>query len=218
MYKASLRSTQDGIPDSIDFGGLNKVLAQLHFKWCLTAIASWWQLRVFCWIYFPLLCHACMSPPHCSECSVKWVVCTEQEEEGAPFYHCSGLRRISLLINPGIHPDVPVTVFALKLVCELLLQRSCILGAFRNIFQKLLCALLRKPDIGTTGGHPKLWSTGGEYWNNLLSNLICLSNWQTCLGMKGCSARGIFTRLPADSKSFTIHERDLRHPLLPIQT
>ena len=135
MYKASLRSTQDGIPDSIDFGGLNKVLAQLHFKWCLTAIASWWQLRGFCWIYFPLLCHACMSPPHCSECSVKWVVCTKQEE-GAPFYHCSGLRRISLLINPGMDPDVPVTVFALKLVCELLLQRSCILGAYSEYIWK----------------------------------------------------------------------------------
>ena len=73
-----------------------------------------------------------MSLPHCSsKCSVKWkmdgVCALSRGGEGgrAPFYHCSGLRRISLLINPGMDPDVPVTVFALKLVGELLLQCQC---------------------------------------------------------------------------------------------
>ena len=142
------------------------------------------------------------------------VVCTAQEE-GAPFYHCSGLRRISLLINPGMDPDVPVTVFALNLVCELLLQPSCIFGATRNIFEKLPLYAFEKAWNWNNGRPSQIVTTGGECWNNLLSNLICLSNWQTWLGMKGCSARGIFTRLPADFRSFTIHERDLRHPFTP---
>ena len=63
---------------------------------------------------------------HVSTTSLFQVQCkmggVHQAGGGPPFYHCSGLRRISLLINPGMDPDVPVTVFALNLVCELLLQ------------------------------------------------------------------------------------------------
>ena len=67
-----------------------------------------------------------MIPFFLPSCKILNVWCAlSREKEGAPFYHCSGLSRISLLINPGMDPDVPVTVFALKLVGELLLQCQC---------------------------------------------------------------------------------------------
>ena len=66
-----------------------------------------------------------------------------REKEGAPFYHCSGLSRISLLINPGMDPDVPVTVFALKLVGELLLQCQC---AYRTVNRLLFKAITQYTD------------------------------------------------------------------------
>ena len=130
-------------------------------------------------------------------------MCTEWG--GRPFYHCSGLRRISLLINPGRDPDVPVTVFALRF--SLWITTSKFFHAADHF---------SKTDILCFSKILATWNNCNL--NNFLSNLICLSNWQTWLGMKGCPPRGIFTRLPADFKSFTIHETDLCHPLLPIQT
>ena len=72
-------------------------------------------------------------------CKILNVWCAlSREKEGAPFYHCSGLSRISLLINPGMDPDVPVTVFALKLVGELLLQSQCAYWTVHRLLFKVI--------------------------------------------------------------------------------